>query len=158
MKITNLFKLLFSIAIPLLAGFVGSLFTMSAIPSWYNYLAKPDLAPPNWIFFPVWTTLYVLMGVAVFIVWQKGWYRKLVKVSLGVFGLQIILNALWSIIFFGLKSPMWAMLDISGLWVLIVINIFLFYKVSKTAGLLLVPYILWVSFASYLNYMIMILN
>jgi translocator protein len=125
---------------------------------WYATLTKPALSPPNWIFGPVWMTLYALMGIAVFLVWAKGGDRKDVHVALLVFGIQLILNALWSIIFFGLHSPGWAFADIVILWFAIVWTMTLFYKISKPATWLLVPYILWVSFANYLNYSLWILN
>ena len=140
------------------AGLIGSIFTMPAIDSWYATLARPDFAPPNWIFAPVWTTLYVLMGVAAFLVWQKGLSKKEIKVALTIFGVQLVLNTLWSIIFFGLQSPLWAFIEIVFLWIAIVATIVAFARVSKLAAWLLVPYILWVSFAGYLNFMIFWLN
>ena len=105
MKINNTLKLIIAIVACELAGIVGSIFTASAIPTWYATLAKPALNPPAWVFGPVWTTLYALMGVAAFLVWRKGWERKEVKTALGIFGIQLALNVLWSIVFFGLHSP-----------------------------------------------------
>lgn len=154
----NTFKLIIAIALSELAGIIGSIFTISAIPNWYATLARPALNPPSWIFGPVWTTLYVLMGIATFLVWKKGWGQKNVQKALSVFGFQLVLNALWSIIFFGLHSPSWAFVDIVAMWFTIVWTMILFYKISKPAMWLLVPYILWVSFAGYLNFMIWILN
>jgi benzodiazapine receptor len=147
-----------SIAIAESAGIIGSIFTASAIPQWYATLAKPALNPPSWIFGPVWTTLYALMGIAAFLVWQKGISRADVKKALSVFGFQLVLNASWSIVFFGLQSPAWALVNIIAMWLAIVWTMILFYKISKPAMWLLVPYILWVSFASYLNYSIWMLN
>ena len=147
-----------AIAVSELAGIIGSIFTVSAIPNWYSTLVKPALNPPSWVFGPVWTTLYALMGIAAWLVWKSGWERKEIKVALGVFGIQLFLNAIWSIIFFGLQSPGWALVDIVVLWFAIVWTMFVFYKISKPAAYLLVPYILWVSFASYLNYSIWMLN
>ena len=158
MKISSFLKLIITIVICELAGGVGSLFTMSAIPAWYVTLAKPVLNPPSWIFGPVWTTLYLLMGVAAFLVWNKGSDRKDVRKALYVFLLQLVLNAAWSIIFFGLHSPLWAFVDIIAMWLAVVWTMTLFYKISKPAMWLLVPYILWVSFAAYLNYSIWMLN
>ena len=158
MKFSSFLKLIIAIVVCELAGGIGSLFTISAISTWYTTLAKPSLNPPGWIFGPVWTTLYLLMGIAAFLVWNKGWDRKDVRKALGVFLLQLVLNAAWSIIFFGLHSPLWAFVDLVAMWLAIVWTITLFYKISKPAMWLLLPYILWVSFAGYLNYSIWILN
>lgn len=158
MRINNFFKLIIAIAVSEFAGVIGSVFTISAIPTWYAGLAKPAFNPPNWIFSPVWTTLYALMGVAVFLIWRQGFDRKDVKIALAVFDIQLILNVLWSIIFFGLHSPAWALVDIVLLWLAIVWTMVVFYKISKPAVWLLVPYLLWVSFATYLNYAIWTLN
>ena len=151
-------KLAIAILVSLSAGAIGSVFTFSAIGSWYAFLNKPAFAPPNWVFGPVWTTLYALMGIAAFLVWKSGWERKEVKVALGVFGLQFFLNATWSIVFFGLQSPGWALVNIIALWIAIVWTIIVFYRISKPAAYLILPYIFWVSFASYLNYSIWMLN
>jgi tryptophan-rich sensory protein len=158
MRINNFFKLIIAIVVSELAGIIGSVFTISAIPTWYAGLVKPVLNPPSWVFGPVWTTLYALMGIAAFLVWKAGWERKEVRVALKIFGLQLFLNAIWSIIFFGLQIPGWALVDIAALWLAIVWTMFIFYKISKPAAYLLVLYILWVSFASYLNYSIWMLN
>lgn len=159
MRIYDILKFIASIALPLLAGLVGSFFTASAIQSgWYAELAKPALNPPSWIFAPVWTALYVLMGIALFLVWRKELERREVKVAIGIFFAQLVLNALWSIIFFGLRSPGLALVEIVILWIAIIATIIPFTKISKIAGWLLVPYIIWVSFALYLNYAIWILN
>jgi len=158
MKLNNFFKLVIAIVVSELAGIIGSIFTVSAIPSWYAGLAKPALNPPSWIFGPVWTTLYLLMGVAAFLVWRHGLERKEVKTALAIFGGQLVLNALWSIIFFGLKNPDAAFIEIVFLWLAILGTIIVFSKISRPAAFLLLPYILWVSFAAYLNYSIWILN
>ena len=158
MKFNNFFKLAIAIVVAGLAGAIGSVFTVSAIPNWYAGLVKPALNPPSWVFGPAWTTLYALIGIAAFLIWKSGWDKKEVKKALGVFGIQLVLNALWSIIFFGLHSPGWALVDIIALWFAIVWTMVVFYKISKPAAYLLVPYILWVSFASYLNYSIWMLN
>ncbi|MDP3997465.1 MAG: TspO/MBR family protein [Candidatus Andersenbacteria bacterium] len=140
------------------AGILGAFFTTSAIPNWYATLIRPVLAPPNWIFGPVWTTLYLLMGIAVWLVWQRGWQRSDVKKAVGVFAVQLVLNSVWSIIFFGMQNPGLALLEIAAMWLAIVWTIVLFYRISKPAAYLLLPYLLWVSFASYLNYAIWALN
>lgn len=140
------------------AGIVGSLFTTPSIQGWYATLARPQVAPPDWIFAPVWTTLFLLMGIAAFLVWRNGWYRQDVRRALGVFWVQLACNTLWSIIFFGLHDPGVAFVEIIVLWLAIAATIYLFARISRLAAWLLVPYILWVSFASYLNYLIWILN
>lgn len=144
--------------ISLAAGFIGSYFTAPAIPAWYAALLKPELAPPNWIFAPVWTLLFILMGVAAGLVWDKGLSRREVKIGLGLFGLQLVLNTLWSIIFFGWQNPGGAFAEIIALWLMIAATIYAFYKVSRPAAWMLAPYIIWVSFAAYLNYAIWQLN
>jgi len=158
MKAKNVLKLIVAIGICELAGILGSIFTVSSIPDWYNNLAKPALNPPGWVFGPVWTILYLLMGIAVFLVWKKRLEQKEARKALFVFGIQLFLNAIWSIIFFGLRSPIWAFVDIVFLWIAIVWTIALFYRIYRPAALLLLPYILWVSFAAYLNYSIWFLQ
>jgi tryptophan-rich sensory protein len=101
----NFFRLIIAVAVSELAGVVGSIFTFSAISSWYITLTRPTFSPPNWIFGPVWTTLYLLMGISAFLIWQRGLERKDVKLALSVFGFQLVLNAVWSIVFFGLHNP-----------------------------------------------------
>jgi len=158
MKLNNFLKLVIAIVASQLAGLIGSVFTISAIPTWYAAIQKPSFSPPNWIFGPAWTTLYLLMGVAAFLVWRHGFERKEVKTALTIFGGQLVLNTLWSIIFFGLHNPLWAFIEIIVLWLAILGTIIVFYKISRPAAYLLLPYILWVSFASVLNFSILILN
>lgn len=134
------------------AGAIGSIFTFSAIPNWYAYLTKPFFNPPNWIFGPVWTTLYTLMGIAVYLVWKK---RKGIPFW---FWVQLVLNALWSILFFGLQNPTIAFIGIVFLWLSIFLTITSFYRIHKTAAYLMIPYLLWVTFASLLNASIALLN
>lgn len=140
------------------AGFIGSVFTTPAIATWYVSLHKPQLAPPNWVFAPVWTMLFALMGVAAFLVWSRGLKRHEVKMALTVYLFQLLLNVVWSIIFFGLHNPGAALLEIILLWLVIVATIIAFTKISKPAAWLLVPYLLWVSLAAYLNYWLWLLN
>lgn len=154
----NTLKLIIAIGVSQLAGLIGSIFTISSIPTWYTTLIKPTLNPPSWIFGPVWTLLYTLMGVAAFIIWKKGTTHPAVRKALFIFGIQLVLNALWSIIFFGLQNPGWAFLNIILMWVSIVWTIVVFYNIQKNTIWLLLPYIIWVSFAAYLNYSIWILN
>lgn len=150
--------LLVSILLCQIAGLLGALFTTPAIPTWYSTLVKPSFVPPSWTFSVVWTLLYLLMGIALYLIWEKGLEKDDVRKAMGVFGTQLFLNFMWSVLFFGLQSPLYGLVEIIVLWIVILVNIWLFYKVSKTAGLLLVPYILWVSFAALLNYSIWALN
>ncbi|VVB53449.1 TspO/MBR family protein [uncultured archaeon] len=151
-------KLIVSITICLFAGFLGSFFTIPAIPTWYATLTKPSFAPPNWLFFPVWTTLFVMMGISLYLVWRRGLEGQQVKNALVIFAVQLILNVLWSAAFFGLRSPLSGLIEISILWISIAFTIMIFMKISRIAGLLLIPYIIWVSFAAILNFMIWRLN
>jgi len=132
---------------------VGSIFTTPAIPGWYATLQKPSFSPPNFLFAPVWTTLYILMGISLALI-----LNKKNKTAIIFFVVQLVLNSLWSILFFGLKSPKLAFVEIIFLWLAILITILKFFKISKLAGWLFVPYLLWVSFASVLNLTIVKLN
>jgi len=151
-------KLITSIIICQLAGVLGSIFTRPAIPTWYATLKKPSFTPPDGVFSPVWITLFVLMGIAAFLVWNKGLSDQRVKIALSIFVVQLILNFLWSVMFFGLRSPLVGLIEIVVLWIAILLSILYFLKVSNIAGILLIPYILWVSFAAVLNFSIWRLN
>ena len=140
------------------AGGIGGLFTATSVGTWYAALRKPPYNPPGWIFGPVWTVLYALMGVAAWLVVRRGWNSVAVKAALAAFVAQLVLNMLWSAVFFGMRSPGIAFIELLGLWVAILVTIRLFWRVSPTAGALLVPYVLWVSFAAVLNYSIWRLN
>jgi tryptophan-rich sensory protein len=155
---TSVIKLVICVAACLSAGFIGSLFTTPAIPTWYAGLIKPPFSPPNWVFAPVWTTLYILMGVAAYLVWMKGIGEKRVLNALILYVVQLVLNASWSLFFFGLKSPLSGMIIILFLWAFILLTIIRFYYVSRLASYLMIPYLLWVSFASALNLSIWMLN
>lgn len=155
----KIIRVIIPIVICLFAGFIGSFFTTTAIPTWYASINKPSFNPPNWLFGPVWTFLYILMGISLYIIWDKDVKNKKIKNNaLMIFGIQLFLNVLWSVIFFGLKSPFYAFIEIMFLWVTILFTIISFYKISKTASFLLIPYILWVSFASLLNFYVWVLN
>lgn len=158
MELKEIGKVLAFIIACQLAGVIGSVFTFEAIPGWYATLDKPAFSPPNWVFGPVWTTLYALMGISAYLIYRKGWTKTDVRLALAIFGAQLILNALWSILFFGLKSPALALACIALLLVAIGASIALFWRIDRRAALLLVPYILWVSFAGILNYSIWTLN
>jgi benzodiazapine receptor len=156
----NLLKLVVAITVSELAGVIGSLFTVPAISSWYVGLTKPSFTPPSWVFGPVWTTLFALMGVAVFLVWSvydkagERTQKRKIKIALAFFAGQLVLNTLWSIIFFGMRNPGAAFVEIIFLWLAILATIIAFSRISKQAAILLLPYILWVSFAAFLNYSI----
>ncbi|MDH5467858.1 MAG: tryptophan-rich sensory protein [Candidatus Aminicenantes bacterium] len=153
-----IFKLIVSLIICQLAGFVGSLFTTPSIPTWYASLAKPSFTPPNWVFSPVWISLFVLMGISLFLLWEKTLHFPGVKTAIFWFAVQLGLNMLWSILFFGLKSPFLALIEIIVLWIAIFLTILKSLRVLKLAGVLLIPYLIWVSFAAGLNYSIWTLN
>ena len=151
-------RLLICLGAVLAASGIGSLATVRAIPTWYKGLAKPSFNPPAWLFGPAWTVLYLLMAVAAFLVWKQGFGAAGVKLALAVFLAQLVLNCLWSILFFGLRSPLAGLADIVVLWLAILATIVLFFRVSVPAGVLLLPYIAWVSFAAMLNGAILALN
>ena len=158
MTTTSLIRLIASIVLCQMAGVIGAIFTTPAIPTWYAALKKPPFTPPGWIFSPVWITLYLLMGVSAFVVWSKGWGDSRVRIALSLFVVQLVLNALWSLMFFGLRSPSAGFINIVVLWIFILLTMLYFFKVSTTAGALLVPYVLWASFAAVLNFSIWRLN
>ena len=151
-------KIIIAVAICLCIGFFSGFATQSSIDTWYAALNKPFFNPPNWIFAPVWTILYILMGIAAGIVWSKGFYHKWVKTAMYHFLFQLLLNGLWSIVFFGFKSPGLALLVIIALLILLILTIKWFKIVSKTASYLLIPYLIWVLFATLLNFSIWQLN
>jgi len=177
----NVIKLIISIVVCQLAGVIGAVFTTPAISGWYASLEKPSFNPPNWVFGPVWTALYFLMGISLYLVWKKNWVSDSpinpeeqkswnpisdrlwtgswrAKNVIIIFFFQLVLNILWSVIFFGLKAPYFAFFEMLALWFSILYTIINFHRVSKKAGLLLLPYILWVSFALVLNFSIWWLN
>lgn len=157
-KTKDIIKLTISILICQGAGFIGSLFTRPLIPTWYASLEKPLFTPPSWVFSPVWITLFALMGISLFIIWRRGLTEKKIGVALSIFGAQLFFNILWSALFFGLRSPLAGLIDIAVLWIAIMLTIWYFFKISKVAGTLLVPYLVWVSFAVVLNASIWRLN
>lgn len=157
-RIREVPMLIGSILIPLLVGYVGAIVTLSQISTWYSALAKPWWSPPNWLFGPVWTTLYLLMGVALFLVWREGFHRRDVRFAILIFGVQLAINLLWSVVFFSFHALFGSIIIIMLLWLAVLANIIAFFIISKWAGILLVPYIVWVSIASYLNYSVYLLN
>ncbi|MBK7556914.1 MAG: tryptophan-rich sensory protein [Chitinophagaceae bacterium] len=151
-------KLFISILVPLLVGAVAGLFTSSGVNGWYAVANKPWFNPPNWIFAPVWTLLYILMGIAFFLVWKASADKNVKQTAMILFSIQLVINFFWSFIFFKLQQPGWAFAEIIFMWVMILLTILWFGKISAMAAWLLVPYICWVSFASVLNYSIWKLN
>lgn len=150
-KKVNWPKLIFAIVLCQAVGIIGSLFTFSAIPTWYGSLVKPSFNPPSWVFGPVWTILYTLMGVSLYLVWKS-------KPAVKLFIWQLIANSLWSIIFFGMKNIQLALIEIIVLLILVLATIKKFYKINKIAAYLLIPYFVWGGFATLLTYSIWILN
>lgn len=151
MKIKNISKLVLSILLSQTAGLLGTFFTISAIPTWYIYLSKPSFNPPNYLFGPVWTILYTLIGISLYRIWIK-------KGSLELFFIHLFLNAIWTPIFFGLKNLEFAFIIIVLMVVTLLYVIKSFYKIDKLASYLLIPYLAWISFASILNFSIWNLN
>ncbi len=143
-------KLVLSLFLPFWAAFVGSSFTVTS--GWYAALTKPPLNPPNWVFAPVWTLLYFMMGVSLYLAWRRD------DEAIRPFSLQLFLNVMWSLLFFGFQSPSLALICIAVLWYAIVRTIRLFFKASELSAYLLLPYLFWVSFAAYLNYGVALLN
>lgn len=155
---SNILKLIISIVICQLAGIIGAFFTTDSIPTWYNSLNKPEFNPPNWLFGPVWTILYLLMGISLFIIWKEDLKNKNVKNAFAIFIVQLIINLLWSVVFFGMHSISGGLIVIIVLLVIIIITIVKFKKISFTASILLIPYLLWVCFATILNFYFYKLN
>ena len=156
MKI-NFARLIAAVLICEAAGILGSIFTETGAGSWYSQLIKPEFNPPNWVFAPVWTLLYLLMAASIYILWEKKGSAD-ANHAIAAFSLQLFLNFLWSFLFFGLQSPLLGLVCIALLWAAIIATIYYSWRVSRPAALLLIPYILWVSFAAVLNYSIFALN
>lgn len=154
-------RLIIALALPQLAGFIGSIFTTQAIPTWYATLNRPSFAPPNWLFAPVWTLLFILMGIAFYLVWQspvKESQEKTKHQAIRFFLIQLVFNTLWSIIFFDQQLLYLAFVEIVVLWILILLTILRFSKIKPLAAYLMIPYLLWASFASILNLAFALLN
>ncbi len=154
----NILRLLLCIGIPVGTGFLSSLFTQTGVDGWYRTIEKPGWNPPDAVFAPVWTTLFVLMGIALFLVWKQNTPAQQKRPAIVFWAAQLVLNALWSFLFFSQHRIGLALVEIVVLWLAILITIFLFARISKAAAWLLVPYISWVSFAAILNLAIWQLN
>ena len=153
----KILKLIISLALPLLVGFTASLYTRPEIEGWYRLLNRPEWNPPNWLFAPVWTSLYILMGVACYLIWIKAPSAKR-SAALLLYFVQLALNFTWSFLFFRMHQPGLAFVEIILLWLCILLTIFAFARLSRLAAWLLVPYISWVSFAAILNHTIWQMN
>ncbi len=158
MKKTDIFKLVFAVLVCQAAGLIGSIFTRSSLSDWYPALIKPRFTPPGWVFAPVWVSLYLVIGVAAFLVWRRGLDRLDVRKALSFFALQLALNVCWSVFFFGLKSPLAGLIDIVLLSIAVLLTIRSFLPVSYPAALLLIPYFVWIAFATGLNLTIWYIN
>lgn len=152
------FKIIIGVVICLAIGFLGSIATQGGVNSWYPTIEKPSFNPPNWVFAPVWTTLFILMGIAAGLVWDRMNLRPEAKPALQLFGIQLVLNSLWSFLFFYFQMPGVAFIELIILWVFIFLTMRAFFSLSKPAGWLMLPYFLWVTFAGVLNGSIWYLN
>ncbi len=158
MRSKNILKLASSITLAQSPGFIGALFGVSSMSIWYTTLTKPSFSPPDWVFGPVWFILYTLMGIALYLVWHRGLSYRRVQFAFSFFLVHLGVNAFWSVAFFGMQNIALALLVILLLWVLILLSTLLFWRIDSRAGALLLPYLLWVSFAVYLNYSLFSLN
>ena len=157
MKSFNFKRFIISFLLCHAAGLIGSIFTVSAIPMWYEMLQKPALSPPNWIFGPVWLLLYTLMAFAFYFIWENGLSKKN-KFIFYFFLVHLALNSSWSILFFGMRNPLLGLINIILILIMILVLMFKFYDIKKISSYLLIPYFLWVAFATYLNFAIWLLN
>ena len=154
----KILKIVLVVVLCVTVGYLSGLVTRESILTWYVTLNKPSFNPPNWVFAPVWTLLYIMMGVAAGMIWTSNSDEQTTKKALGFFAIQLGLNALWSYLFFGLHNPLLALIEIILLWLMIFETYNLFKKIHKTAGFLMLPYVVWVSFATILNARIWWLN
>ena len=157
MKI-NVIRLLISILGCQAAGLIGGLFTRSSVEAWYTTIQKPTFTPPNWIFGPVWIFLYLLMGISLYLIWNSNIHSKARQIAIILFLIQLVFNILWSFLFFYLKNPLMGFIEILILLLLIVLTAWKFLGLNKIAAFLMIPYILWVSFATILTFSIWSLN
>lgn len=157
MKKSEIIKLIVSLILPLGLGSIAGMFTAGAVPEWYASLNRPSFNPPNWLFGPVWTILYIIMGISLFLIWKQSKSKER-NLAIFVFCLQQALNFAWSFIFFYFNMIGFALIEIILLWICIVIMIILFYKIKPIAAYINIPYLLWVTFATILNAAYYILN
>ena len=153
-----IYKLIIAVLIPLAVGSLAGYFTASSVNGWYTTLVKPSFNPPNWLFAPVWTSLYIMMGIAFYLIWKKEANDVVKSTAVTLYIVQLALNFLWSFVFFYAQQPGWALVNIILMWIFIYLTILWFGKISSLSAWLLVPYICWVSFATVLNFAIWKLN
>jgi tryptophan-rich sensory protein len=159
MKKINIKKLIIALILPQIAGFLGMLFVTPSLDSWYITLNKPVFTPPNWVFAPAWTTLFILMGISLYFVYVTKAKKKSDKlVYITFFYIQLLLNFLWNVLFFGLHNPVLGLIEIILLIFTVGVTIFYGFKIKKVSAYLLIPYILWLCFATALNVGIVVLN
>jgi tryptophan-rich sensory protein len=151
MTLRSVAVLVVAVSLPLAVGALGSFATFDAVRTWYPTLVRPSFAPPSWVFGPVWTALYLMMGLASWLVWREGFTRPEVRGALALYGIQLAFNLAWSWLFFGLRQPFAALLEIVALVVLIGVTAFRFAPLSRLAAALMLPYLAWVAFATVLN-------
>lgn len=157
MKANQIIKLVASILLPLAVGGIAAIFTTEAIPGWYATLNQPSFNPPNWVFGPVWTTLYTILGISLFLIWKLEPGKQRSQAIL-IFMVQLLLNFGWSFFFFYFKMIGVALIEIVALWIIIVVMLVHFYKLKPTAAYINIPYLLWVTFATVLNAAYFFLN
>ena len=157
MNKSQIFKLLASLALPLVLGAIAGLFTAEAVPEWYETLNRPPFNPPNWLFGPVWTVLYILLGISLFLIWKQCPSKER-NLAIFVFLLQQALNFGWSFIFFYFNMIGFALIEIILLWISIIVMLVLFYKIKPMTAYINIPYLIWVTFATILNASYYILN
>jgi translocator protein len=157
MNKSQIFKLLASLALPLGLGAIAGFFTAEAVPEWYETLNRPSFNPPNWLFGPVWTTLYIIMGISMFLIWKQSASKKR-NLAIFVFLLQMALNFVWSFIFFSFNMIGFALIEIILLWISIIVMLVLFYRIKPMAAYINIPYLIWVTFATVLNASYFLLN
>lgn len=158
MKQSLAIKVIISLAATFSAPVIASLVTNPAASNWYVNLNKPSFNPPGWIFGPVWTVLYILMAVSAALVWHRGLHFRKVRIALELYMLQLVLNAIWTPLFFGLQMPLLAFIDIGLLWAAVILTILAFLRVSRYAALLMSPYLVWTTFAAILNFSLWFIN
>lgn len=158
MSFKNFIKIIFCIFVSQMAGIIGSVFTVNSINDWYQFLEKPVFSPPNWVFGPVWGVLYTLMGISVYLIWTSNVDKKRKRKAMMIFWVHLLLNALWSPIFFGAQNLGLALVVIAVILAFIILMIKIFWPIRKASSYLLIPYLLWVSFATVLNFSIYLLN
>lgn len=159
LKLLKFFRLILCILAVVMLGSIGAFFSIPAIPTWYAKLSKPAFVPPNALFGPVWTLLFILIGISLFLVLEEGVSKKKMSITpILIFIVQMILNIFWSVFFFGLRSPLLGFIDIILLDATVIWMTLNYYKIRKEATYLLIPYIVWILFATYLNLSILILN